>query len=109
MRFAAIRPPQLQRVGHEIARVARCAEHDVELIGGQFQNAGRCEHRLGVHVVIDGLNHLRAACHAAARKFADLYFGFRIERNAERFRIAGRLCVDVSQVVKDSVGLGNLF
>jgi hypothetical protein len=62
-----------------------------------------------VHVVIDGPNHLRTACHAAARKFADLYFGFRIERNAQRFRIAGGLCVNLLQVLEDGVGFGKFF
>jgi hypothetical protein len=62
-----------------------------------------------VHVVIDGLHHLRAAGHAATRKFADLYFGFRIERDAKRFRIAGGLCVKELQVLEDGVGFGKFF
>jgi hypothetical protein len=62
-----------------------------------------------VHVVIDGLNQLRAACHAAARKFVDLDFGFRIERDAERFRIAGSVCVNLLQVREDGVGFGKFF
>ena len=104
-----IRPPQLQGIGDEIARVARGTEHDVKLMGRDFQNAGRREHGVGMHVVIDGPHRFRTAGHAAAREFADLYFGLGIERDPERFRLTGGLSVNVPQVVEDGVGLGNFF
>ena len=42
-------------------------------------------------------------------ELADLHFGLGVERDAERFRVAGGLRMDLSQMVEDGVGFGNFF
>jgi hypothetical protein len=62
-----------------------------------------------VHVVIGSLHGGGTAREATARKLADLHFGLGVERDAERFRFAGGLGVDVAQVIEDGVRLGEFF
>jgi hypothetical protein len=47
-------PPQFEAIRHEVAGVSRGAEDDVELIVVNFQDTGRCEHGLGMHVMVSG-------------------------------------------------------
>lgn len=66
MRRFPFRPPVFQGVGHEVGRLARCAKHDRELAADHFQNTGRSQHCVGVHVVIDGLQRFIPTAAAAA-------------------------------------------
>ena len=78
-------------------------------MGSDFQNPGRREHRVGMHVVIGRSHGLLAAAHAAARKLPDLDLGLGIQGNAQRSRLLGRLRVNVLQVLEDRVGFGKFF
>ena len=109
MRGLAIAPPQVQAIRYEVAGIARRAEDDVELLGIDFENAGRDEQRVGMHVVIEGRHGFLAARDAAARKLADLHLGLGIQGNTQRFRLLGGFRVNLLQVVEDGVGLGNFF
>lgn len=109
MRGLAVAPPQVQAIRHEVAGIARRTEDDIELMVGNFQNAGRREHRVGMHVVIGRRHMLVAASDAASREFADFYLGLGVQGNMQRVRLMVGLRVNVLQVIEDGVGLGDFF
>jgi hypothetical protein len=109
MRGLAAAPPQFQAIRYEVAGVARRAEDDVELMVVDFENAGRGEHRVGMHVVIERRHGLLAASDAASRKLADLHLGLGVQGNTQRLWLLGDFRVNLLQVVEDGVGLGNFF
>ncbi len=105
----AIGPPQFQAICHKVAGVARRAEDHVELIGIDFKNAGGCEHRVGMHVMVGGPHVRLPSGYPAAREFADLHLGLGVERDAESLRVVRGLRVDLPQMVEDGVGSFDFF
>ena len=106
---AAMIPPQFQAIRHEVAGVAGRSENHVQLVVVHFQDAGRREQRIGMHIVVGGTDGLASAGHAAPRKRADLYLGLGVDRDAERGGFVRGLGVNVLQMPEDGVGFGDFF
>ena len=104
-----IGPPQVQRIGDEVAGVSGRSEDQADLSAIDFQDPGWGEDGVGVHVVIGGTDGLGSASRAAAGERADFHFRLGIDRDPQRFGIG--LCgrVGGSQVVEDGVGLRHFF
>lgn len=78
-------------------------------MGIDLQNTGRREYRIGMHVMVRRTDRLLPPRNPAARELADLHLGLGIERDAECFRVARGLRVDLPQMVEDGVGFGKFF
>jgi hypothetical protein len=66
MNGLTVGPPQFQAIRHEVAGVSRGSEDDVELIVVNFQDTGRCEYGLGMHVMVRGAHKLLPSGDAAS-------------------------------------------
>ena len=109
MRGSALGPPQFHAIRHEVAGVSRGAEDYIQLIALDLQNTGRRKHRVGMHIMVSGTHRLLPAGHAATRELTDLHPCLRVQRDAQRLRVACGSAVDLPQVVEDGVGFANFF
>ena len=66
IRGSAVGPPEFQTIRREVARVSRGAEDYVQLIPVEFHDTGRCQHGVGMHVMVSGAHRLLPASHTTS-------------------------------------------
>jgi len=112
-RFALL-PPEFQAIGDEVAGLFGMAKEEPRLLDRhraamQFEYAKRDQQGVGRHIMIESLDRLRSPCQALTGEGADFDFGFGIDGDAERVRLARRQDTDALDVLEDRVGFGNFF
>lgn len=100
-------PEVLQAVRQAIAGDLACDREEVQCIVLGQENTHRRDLRLGLKVVVQRPG--RHPADAMAGEFAHLDRCLGIHRQAQHGLVRIRLGVDDTQVLKDGVGLGNLF